>query len=522
MPVRTSGREECASSRMVKLPVQNALIIFDAIKGTPVLILLIKTVIRIYKMKSINKMIIVLSVLLSIAQGKLFDDPDRLYLTDFINAENEQPYIPQNKLLKKPEKALQIEQAFIDNSELPNLEFDILDADTSNQIIVEGKLNSKSVSIIIKPYHESLLGEEVDLSEATWENRMEICAASDNCKISMVNARILNHVGANVTVPVLYSGVFELNGDQGEVEKYCVTVRSRHRTLEEYIAAIKPEDDFSQLKMIIAELAQVLAIMESLNIVSGNLSTTNIDLVGNFEQTEFHPKISDTSSLKFVSFSENDYYTGLSYETDYRAPEVNNEQVNEVYKSYDFLDETDDIQEEAQVKIQIDEQPNSARSYGRQSSARSYGQPRGNKIDSLYDSYISTNGNPDELDLGPYVYSLKEDAYAFGMLLRNIGKDLSNITKDKQSDKIDFLRALEVMYKKLTHKKRFLRPSMAEVQLILSNQAEIPTNIYKEFIGKKQEIVQETGDARLNGQQRMMDAEDNKDDLTYSMLNAKF
>ncbi len=378
-----------------------------------------------------------------------------------------------NKLLENKDFALAIEMTLSNDTDLDKPQFLYLDEDREEYFKIIVKTDRSTDSLKITELTE-MPDIQKPLTVKNWENRVQAVEGSTSVYKCHAREAILGeiHLPGFNTVHTSKAYNIQLPGDNPRFIK--AELRLTSKSLTNLINELESDEDFLVLMKILTELAQILAAFESVNIITGDLRESNVLLFSD-DSNNLHPFIDDMSSLKFVKFDESDQELFQRYRNLYQPIEMR--KLTKIDKN--LLKVIHNNVNEDFVESEIEEM------------SGSIGQ---NKItiDPIALS-MATEQESDEpsWDYQAYNYSVREDQYAFGVILNNIVDEFDMSEESEYKEQLK--HSLEELVSVLVADEPMNRPSFVEVYKTLQMISGFEEDVYQIFAEANTELVaQET------------------------------
>ena len=386
-------------------------------------------------LNSILKPILLLVLFTTPITSYLFEQSVQELFKDIVSEEELASFTPYNPLLQNMQKGLLVEKDITEDVNFGNLPFLAVVEDSEDLLSVG--TSSEDVAYILDIWKPNTASFEIDetakLPALTWENRFNILRRVPECLQTNAIDQLFEALDILLFNPITFTKTVKITLVDVE-EEYCAEMRSMYEDLVTYLQQIKSVEQFNVFVTLIYDSVDLLSIFEALNIITGDLSLENI-AVSIDEEGVPGVMIERIHKMKFVTFTQQDEDTVLRYHGIYTPPEIKARTVTE---------------EKDQETVNIINQ------YG--------------------------------WDYRGYTYTLKEDNYAFGMMLQAVSSAIQQITDDIET-KVAFENILNELIPKLTAENPMERISFKEAADIFAASFEFGESMYKIFTDENQGLV---------------------------------
>ena len=344
-------------------------------------------------------------------------------------------FTPNNPLLKNLPKAILIEKDIENDANFNNAPFHKLLKDAQDIFSVASVITPNNY--ILDIWKSSTTSTEIDESansqEINWENRFNLQKNVPDCLQSPIFEKLFDEMGIVLFNPAKAVKTAKITSDDGE-ENYCVEMRDLQlNLLTQMTKNLQTADQLEIFITIIYDVIDLLSIYEALNIITGDLSLNNLTV--SFDENEAPTVLLQRMhKMKFLTFIQDDDPV-LRYSGKHMPPEIRKRTIAE------------------------------GKNQGTVDRINQYG-----------------------WDYKGYIYTLKEDNYAFGMILQTINE--FNVESLSQNERYkNFKVLLSYLIGKLTTEDPISRITFREAATIFESVFEQEYTMYGYFIEENQELA---------------------------------
>ena len=447
-------------------------------------------------MKSLSFITITTTLLLTSVSPYFFEKPRNILFMPFDYDAKTDQFSIANPVLRDRRLSIELEKAIMAYPLYRNPEITMLLSDEPNQITLAMKYEDEERNLVVSDF-VGIENKEYTYGELNWDSKDVVFERLDHCSRHKAVYDLLEKYDVPGINEVLITQIVEVETFNIKLREYCSVMRNGLFTLSDYLAAIMPDTDLREVKLVLFDVLETLASLEALNIITGDLREDNI-VLKKIHGKQFHkPFLNNLMYLKFVKFCDKtDDYSGINYSGIYKAPEITKRgrkildiplvdtdephpdvELNSTATSSDFGNKIKiDSSFVSRGNISVGSFTNSELENSQENSVLermgpvvfddTFGSEAEPQVIVHEDGYVprvKSKKNGYESKYGDYEYSLTEDNYAFGAMVLDISKRLKRIMEDTVEN-YEFTDFLDKIGKQMTDEKRFLRATFFEVK----------------------------------------------------------
>lgn len=372
-------------------------------------------------------------------------DLQDIYPFEFDSLEASEIFI-SNAIINDQNLCLQIEKNLDQDETMLLVKLDKLTSESIDKFTVEGHVNElvpneeegaeddeieTKVSLDIYEGFNTIAGSGA-VPALSWENRSEYLKRATDCEKANYISIMMNFFDIPAGDTLISSTQYSFIDQDSQTNKdICIELRKKADTLDNYMYKLDTQEDINSLGQILTQLAQILAVFENLNIITGDLSEHNVLVFWTEEGGIPYPMIKNLNNIKFVEYNDGDIDEIQRYKDEYQPPEISkltirDEELMKVIRPKHNIDELDFDE----IQLNQDAMNQSAMNQS----------AMGQKIqidEDEFDNQINETFFEDEgvkWEFQDYKYSVKEDNYAFAMIVSKIMDQLMmNANEEIQS-----------------------------------------------------------------------------------------
>ena len=396
--------------------------------------------------------ILTLSLLILTAQTFFEEDPETLKAKGMPVSDHTELSV-KNLILGNQDVTSILEEKLTESAKFNEVELKSIIADEDEYFTVLGERNGFNVSLKIKqlPNDENF---QEPLQAFAWENRTEINNLNP-CQRGPATLQLLESIGVDMDYfngVIAYDLIYIEETAMSDEIFLCVSMKFHSLTLNDYVETNLEENDrLVDFTKAMVRLTDTLAVLESINVITGDLRDDNILM---FKQgSEVNPVIDFLDLAKFVTFEVPNEDSTIRYQEIYREKlmsslRIRDEEVDANVKMMmeDEILEAEQTFMQTQSMYQGNMGQSSMNQFNNMQSAAMYDdideiqideeQPRKSVFDeenvfndltgmrmSVIDKIMTNDATYWNYD--QYRYTAKEDNYAFGIMLLQLTNSLN-------------------------------------------------------------------------------------------------